>query len=107
MVRISVFYPNEPGSRFDMDYYIETHIPLAIDLLSTHPGFKGVSVDKGLGCAPPGSEAAYVAICHFLFESVEAFMAAFTPHATALQGDMPYYTDVIPVIQINEILISK
>jgi hypothetical protein len=33
-------------------------------------------------------------------------MAAFTPHAAALQGDIPNYTDVTPTIQFNEVLIS-
>lgn len=107
MVRISILYPNKKGSRFDMAYYIEKHMPQSIRLLSTHPGFKGVSVEKGIGGAAPGSEAAYVAMCHFLFESAEAFMAAFMPHAPELQGDMPNYTDITPVIQVNEILISN
>ena len=107
MVRISILYPNQKGSRFDMAYYIEKHMPQSIRLLSAHPGFKGVSVEKGLEGADPGSEPAYVALCHFLFESVEAFMAAFLPHAPELQGDIPNYTDVTPVIQINEVLISN
>ena len=101
MVRISILYPNQKGSQFDMDYYIEKHMPQSICLLSAHPGFKGVSVEKGLEGAAPGAEPAYVAMCHFLFESVEAFMAAFLPHAPELQGDIPNYTDVTPVIQIN------
>jgi hypothetical protein len=46
-------------------------------------------------------------MCHFLFESVEAFMAAFLPHAPELQGDIPNYTNVSPLIQINEVLISN
>ena len=46
-------------------------------------------------------------MCHYLFESADAFMAAFTPHAAELQGDIPNYTNVAPVIQINEVLISK
>ncbi|MGH9831652.1 MAG: EthD family reductase [Blastocatellia bacterium] len=107
MVRISILYPNQPGSRFDMAYYIEQHMPESIRLLSAHPGFKGVSVEKGLRGAAPGSEAAYIAMCHFLFESAEAFMAAFLPHAAEMQGDIPNYTDVAPVIQFNEVLISK
>ena len=107
MVRISILYPNQKGSRFDMAYYIEKHMPQSIRLLSAHPGFKGVSVEKGLEGDDPGSEPAYVALCHFLFESVEAFMAAFLPHAPELQGDIPNYTDVTPVIQINEVLISN
>jgi hypothetical protein len=25
MIKISIFYPNTPGARFDMDYYLHTH----------------------------------------------------------------------------------
>jgi uncharacterized protein (TIGR02118 family) len=46
-------------------------------------------------------------MCHFSFDSVESFMAAFVPHAAVLQGDIPNYTDVAPVIQFNEILMSQ
>jgi uncharacterized protein (TIGR02118 family) len=105
MTKISILYPNNKGSRFDMNYYIGTHMPLSIELLSAHPGFKGVSVERGIAGAEPGTTAAYIAMCHFLFESLEAFLAAFVPHATRLQGDMPNYTDIKPVIQINEVLL--
>ena len=107
MTKISILYPNNKGARFDLRYYIGTHMPLSIELLSTHPGFKGVSVERGLGGAEPGSAAAYIAMCHFLFDSIEDFMAAFAPHAARLQGDMPNYTDTKPVIQFNEVLISR
>jgi len=107
MTKISILYPNNKGSRFDMHYYVETHMPLSINLLSAHPGFKGVSVERGLGGAEPGSDAAYVAMCHFLFDSLEDFMAAFAPHAATLQSDMTNYTDIKPVIQTSEVLLSR
>jgi uncharacterized protein (TIGR02118 family) len=107
MTKISILYPNKKGSRFAMPYYIGTHMPLSIELLGTHPGFKGVSVERGLGGAEPGTDAPYVAMCHFLFDSVEDFMAAFAPHAATLQGDMPNYTDIKPVIQFSEVLLSR
>ena len=77
MIRISILYPNDKGSRFDVSYYVETHMPMSIKLLSAHPGFKGVSVERGIGGAVPGSEPAYVAMCHFSFSSVESFLDAF------------------------------
>ena len=89
-----------------MGYYIETHMPMSIRLLGECQGFRGVSVERGLAGAIPGTEPMYVAMCHFLFESVEAFVAAFTTHAAALQGDMPNYTDIPPVIQVSEVLIT-
>lgn len=107
MVRISILYPNRPGSRFDVSYYVATHMPMSIRLLSAHRGFRGVSVERGLGGAEPGSEPAFTAICHFLFDSIEDFLAAFVPNAPVLQGDMPNYTDVEPIIQFSEVLISR
>jgi uncharacterized protein (TIGR02118 family) len=107
MIKISILYPNNKDSRFDLSYYIKTHMPMSIALLSAHSGFRGVSVEHGLGGGIPGTEAAYIAMCHFLFDSVENFMAAFTPHAAGLQGDMPNYTDIEPIIQVNEVLISR
>jgi len=107
MTRISILYPNTEGSRFDVRYYVETHMPMSIKLLSAHPGFRGVSVERALGGAVPGSKAPYVAMCHFLFTSIEDFVAAFGPNAATLQGDMPNYTDIEPVIQFNEVLISR
>jgi uncharacterized protein (TIGR02118 family) len=107
MVKISIFYPNSKGARFDVRYYIDTHMPLSIKLLSAHPGFRSVSVEHGLGGAAPGTELAFIAMCHFAFESMDAFMEAFTPHAPLLQGDMPNYTDITPIIQVSDVVISK
>lgn len=107
MIKISILYPNNKGSRFNLSYYITTHMPMSIDLLSVHPGFRGVSVEHGLGGAVPGTDAAYIAMCHFLFDSAENFMAAFMPNAAVLQDDMSNYTDIEPIIQINEVLISR
>ncbi len=107
MIKISILYPNTPGARFDMDYYVKKHMPMSIELLGTHPGFKSVSVERGLGGAAPGTDAAYTAMCHFHFDSVESFMAAFSPNAATLQADIPNYTDVVPIIQVNEVLISR
>jgi uncharacterized protein (TIGR02118 family) len=107
MVKISILYPNKQGTRFDMRYYVEQHMPMSIRLLSAHPGFKGVSVERGLTGVPPGTDPAYVAMCHFLFDSADAFLEAFMPHAQTLQGDIANYTDVEPVIQFNEVVISK
>lgn len=103
MIKISILYPNIKGARFDMRYYM----PLSIELLSGHPEFRGVSVERGIGGDVPGTDAAYIAMCHFQFASAEGFMAAFTPHAAALQGDMSNYTTIEPVVQLNEVLISK
>ena len=107
MKRISIVYPRKEGSHFDMAYYVEKHMPRAIALLSVHPGFRGVSVERGISGAMPGTQPSYVAMCHYLFESEHDFMEAFLPHAAELQGDISNYTDIEPVIQVNEVMITR
>jgi uncharacterized protein (TIGR02118 family) len=107
MIKISIFYPNHKDSRFDMDYYLNSHMPLAINLFSTHPGFRGVSVERGLGGRGPDTAPTYIVMCHFLFTSIEDYMAAFGAHSPALRGDMPNYTDIESILQVSEVLISQ
>ena len=105
MIGVSILYPARAGARFDFEYYVQTHMPLSIRLLRAHPGFRGVSVERGIAGATPGAAPAFVASCQYLFESVEQFLEAFLPHAEALQGDMPNYTDIEPLIQFNQVLV--
>jgi uncharacterized protein (TIGR02118 family) len=70
-------------------------------------GYRGVSVERGLAGAQPGSDAPFVMVCRFLFETVDDFGAAFTPHAEALQADIKGYTDIAPVIQIGAAEITE
>ena len=107
MVKISILYPNQRGSRFEMNYYIHQHMPMSIERLSAHPGFKGVSVERGLSGDTPGSAPTYVAMCHFLFDSMEDFLAAFMPHAEFLQGDIPNYTNIESIIQVGAVEITR
>jgi uncharacterized protein (TIGR02118 family) len=107
MINVAILYPNVPGARFDVGYYLDRHMPMAIELMSTHPGYRGVSVEVGLGGSAPGTDAAFVAMCNYRFNSAEDFRSAFGPHAEWLQGDMAKYTDIEPTIQLNEIVIAR
>jgi uncharacterized protein (TIGR02118 family) len=104
MIKVSIFYPNKPGSKFDFDYYLKTHMTMSLRLLGK--AIKGVSIERGMEGPEPGSSPAYVALCHFVCDSRGAFEAAFLPNAEALRGDMPNYTDIEPIIQISEIALS-
>ena len=107
MVKISIVYPRTDGARFDMEYYLQTHMPRSIGWLRTHPGFRAVSVERGVAGAAPGSDAPFVAMCQYVFETLEDFVAAFTPHAAELQADIPTYTDIAPLIQISAVEIAE
>jgi uncharacterized protein (TIGR02118 family) len=106
VIKINVLYPNRKNAKFDIGYYLEKHMPLSIQLLSPHPGYRGYSVERGINGLAPGVDAAYTIICYFMFDSIESFNAALAPHAATLQGDVPNYTDVQPIFQVSEVLIS-
>ncbi len=64
-------------------------------------------MEHGVSGVQPGTKLAYVVMCNYTFDSAEAFLAAFIPHAQVLQGDMPNYTDIEPVMQFSDIKISQ
>jgi uncharacterized protein (TIGR02118 family) len=101
MIKVSVFYPNNNGSKFNMDYYCKSHIPMVQQKLGA--ACKGVAVEHGLSAAAPGSRPAFVAMGHLYFDTAEAFESAFGPHAQEIMADIPNYTDIQPTIQVSEV----
>jgi len=45
-------------------------------------------------------------MCHLFFDSVNAFQAGFGGHGAAIMADIPNYTDLAPVIQVNDVLVG-
>ena len=104
MIKVSVMYPYKEGARFDHDYYRDKHMPMVKDRMGA--ACKFYTVDKGIAGGTPGAPPVYVAMCHLYCESVAAFQAGFGPHAKAIMGDIPNYTDLAPVVQISEVVVG-
>ncbi len=104
MIKLTIFYPNEEGKKFDKDYYINTHMPMSLQLQGD--AVKNVQVDFGIS-GSPGTPPAHIAICHFIYESFQSFEAAFMPHAKTLMNDILNYTDIKSVIQFSEVIINR
>ncbi|WP_240902552.1 EthD family reductase [Aquitalea denitrificans] len=104
MINVSILYPYSATARFDFDYYLQQHMPLASKLLA--PALLDMRVEKGISGSEPGSTPNFTALCQLQFESVESFLAAFMPIAEQLQGDIANYTDITPQIQFSEILLG-
>jgi uncharacterized protein (TIGR02118 family) len=102
MISVNNMYPNQDGGRFDMDYYLAVHIPMAKRLMGA--ALKDVTVERGLNGGPPDSKPSYVVTARMLFDSAEAFYVAFVPHINTLRDDIPKYTNIQPVIQISEVI---
>ncbi len=100
LVRISIIYPVCAGARFDVDYYLATHAPLALSRL----GSAIIRFDIDIGVhAPPMPEPSFVAAGHYICASTAVFMNAYLPHAAELQADVANYTDIMPIIQLSHI----
>ena len=102
MITVSVFYPKTATSRFNFDYYLKTHTPMLKRLLEPM-GMQNVRLLRGKGSLD-GSPAAYEVTAHFDMPSLEKLQNALAQHGPQIIGDVPHYTDVQPVIQINEAL---
>jgi uncharacterized protein (TIGR02118 family) len=101
MIKVSLFYPNSPGCTFDMTYYLTKHMPMVRQKMGA--ACKNAAVEHGLAGGTPGTPATYIAMGHVYFDSVDAFLAAFNPHASEILGDIPNYTNTQPVIQFSEV----
>jgi uncharacterized protein (TIGR02118 family) len=102
MIVFTVMYPNEPGLRFDMDYYRDTHLALVKEKVSD--ALKAVSVERGLSGGQPGSSPDYAVICRLQFDSLDDVQAHMAPHSPVLDADIRNFTNVMPRFQINEVV---
>jgi len=95
-------YPNGPGRKFDMKYYIDRHMAMVHQLLDPI-GLVRTEVDKGIGTDQPGALAPFVAIGHLYFNSMEQMQQSM-PHAKEMMPDILNFTDTQPQLQISEIM---
>jgi uncharacterized protein (TIGR02118 family) len=96
-------YPTSQGASFDMDYYLKTHVPMVGARCQTF-GLSEAKVLRGAG-APGGGAAAYSVIALLTFGSAEEFQRAIEQHGKEIMGDIPKFTNINPVIQINDVLV--
>jgi uncharacterized protein (TIGR02118 family) len=101
MITVNVLYPNSDSIKFNMNYYLDTHIPLVSKLLGA--ALTGVLVQQGIAGGAPGSPAEYAVITVLRFESMEAFQANFVPHAPQITSDIRNFTNVEPTIQFSDV----
>lgn len=99
MIIVSVLYPKTANSRFDHDYYLNRHIPLVKSTwIST--GLERVDLFRGLS-AVDGGQPAYELIAHLAFTSTDHLNRSLAAGAAVL-ADIPNFTNVQPVIQVNQ-----
>jgi len=102
MILISVMYPSGPEANFNEEYYLRTHIPLVKERWRAM-GLEDVRVLKPIG-TPDGSTPAFRAIALLTFRSLQDFQDAGKVHGAEIFGDIPKFTSVKPILQINEVV---
>jgi uncharacterized protein (TIGR02118 family) len=102
MFRVVILYPKSSDTRFDLDYYQKHHIPLVREIFKGSSLVK-IEVDEGLANAFPDQSVPFVSISYFHFENIEDFQLRMAQRGGEIIGDMPNYTNVQPMIQIDRV----
>lgn len=100
MIKVSVMYPQSPGTRFDHDYYRDNHLPLIERSMGA--ALKYYTIDKELA-----ADAPYVAMCHLMCDSLESYKSSMGPHAQEIKADIRNFTDRIPVTQFSQVVVEN
>jgi uncharacterized protein (TIGR02118 family) len=98
---LTALYPWQADARFDFVYYRDKHLGMMRDLYDSSLGRMEVSkgLRKGDGSAP-----AFVTSVTVEILSMEGFEAAGKLHFQKLMDDLPNFSNITPVGQIEEIL---
>ena len=100
MVVVTVLYPRTESSHFDFDYYTKTHMAL---VQARWGGMGMVSAELLRGTETlEGAQPAFALIAKLFFASKVEMQAALAAHGAEIIGDIPNYTNVQPLIQVNE-----
>jgi uncharacterized protein (TIGR02118 family) len=100
MTIVSVLYSKSSDSHFDHDYYLQKHIPLVQARWATM-GLEGVELMRGVASSD-GTPPSFELIALLSFDSTDQFQAALAKFGAEIVGDIPNFTNVQPVIQLNE-----
>jgi uncharacterized protein (TIGR02118 family) len=98
MQEVTVAYLTKTDAKFDFDYYMKKHIPLAEGLLGRKIGVRRVI------SSPTGSPATLIAVATIPIDSAAEFRDMLAKHGAAITADIPNYTNIEPVVQIDDVL---
>jgi uncharacterized protein (TIGR02118 family) len=99
MIVVSVGYPATEGSRFDLDYYLQTHTPI-VRARWAGMGLENVRLIRGAGGL--GGPLGFHMTALLYFRSQADLDAALQAHGREITADIKKLTDSRPIIQLNE-----
>lgn len=96
--RIAIVYPSTTAMRFDWNYYLANHLPLAVGTSMRHSDITYCDCDKPVD--PGRSPVACICVVHFAnrlaLERFCAFFANSHPESRDIIADEPNYTTITP-----------
>ncbi|MGS2740832.1 EthD family reductase [Sinomicrobium sp. M5D2P17] len=99
--KVAILYPNGENKTFDMDYYEKKHMPMMAELLGDN--LKFYEIDKGIAGRTDGDKVSFVTMGYFYIDDVDEYNKVIAQNMDAIRSDIPKYTNIQPIIQINEI----
>jgi uncharacterized protein (TIGR02118 family) len=100
VIRLTIMYPESEGATFDMDYYINNHIAMVKEKCA--PAIKECTVEQCLDGPEPAS---YRVIARIGVDTMEDFLTYVAPNDPVFAADLPNFTNIRPVIQVNEVIL--
>ncbi|MBI2993810.1 MAG: EthD family reductase [Gammaproteobacteria bacterium] len=97
---ITVLYPAKDNDAFSFDFYLKRHVPLIQDILGK--SLHKIEVRKG-DHSMDGSAPTYIAVISIWIADWEAYEKAMAVRAKELIDEVPLFTKVMPIIQIDEV----
>jgi uncharacterized protein (TIGR02118 family) len=98
---LAVYYPWQADAKFDYDYYRDKHLKMLAELYGKSVG--KMQIRKGLHKGD-GSSPAFVTALSVEILSMEDYEAASKAHVSKLIADVPNFTNIKPVAQVEEIV---
>ncbi|KAF6785550.1 hypothetical protein CMUS01_16561 [Colletotrichum musicola] len=100
-IAITVLFRNEPDAKYDIDYYVDNHMPMIQSLWGKYgvTGWSATKYTSGADCSAPefsfGSTVTW--------ESEDQIATAFAgPEAKQIMGDVPKFSNTKPIFLFGE-----
>lgn len=105
MAKIVTFYPKGVGTKFDMDYYCEKFVPFLEELFGE--ALKGVEVDRGVYGGEPDTDAVFICMAQYYFDSQEEAVQNWFSNVDKIDAERAKFTDIKPLAQITDRKLGK
>lgn len=99
-ITITILYPNVQDATFDLEYYLQKHMPLAQQHFGPH-GLVGYRVHKLVSTAT-GDPAPYSVMCLLEFPDRASWDEAVAHAAPPVMADVPNFSNKEPSLWVGE-----